>query len=463
MSNLWSGRFSKGMDLLVQEYNASIPFDHILYKYDIMGSIAHVTMLAQQGILSEHESQKIVFTLKEIKQDIDEGNFEFKIEDEDIHMAVEKELIKRIGDVGRKLHTARSRNDQAILDTRMYLRAEIKQIYNLLKDLGLSIVNKAKENINYIMPGFTHLQHAQPVSIGFHFMAYFQQIKRDMERLQNCYERVDCCPLGACALAGTTLPIDRHKTAKLLGFQNICDNAMDAVSDRDFIIEFISFSALCMTHLSRFAEEFILWNSQEFGFIDIDDSFCTGSSIMPQKKNPDIPELIRGKTGRVFGHLMSILTVMKALPLAFNKDMQEDKEALFDTVKTVKTSIRIFTKLIKETRFNYDKIARQMEKGFLNATDLAEHLVSIGIPFRTAHELVGKMVKYCEQEKIQLEDINQDQLDQIDPRLEGLKLPSLDNLSCVERRTSFGGTASIEVKRQINVALKFLEKDPFEA
>lgn len=462
MANLWSGRFSRGMDLLVQEYNASIPFDHVLYQYDIEGSIAHVTMLADQGIVSQDESQAIIAGLKAIRQDMDQGNFQFNIEDEDIHMAVEKELIRKIGDVGRKLHTARSRNDQVILDTRMYLRNEIKQIYDLLRELCMAVVGIAKENLDYIMPGFTHLQHAQPVSIGFHFVAYFQQIKRDMERLVDCYERVDYCPLGACALAGTTLPIDRHKTAKLLGFKNICDNAMDAVSDRDFIVEFISFSALCMTHLSRFAEEFILWNSQEFGFIDIDDSFCTGSSIMPQKKNPDIPELVRGKTGRVFGHLMSILTVLKGLPMAFNKDLQEDKEALFDTVKTVKDSIQIFAELIKKTRFDYGKISEQMEKGFLNATDLAEYLVSTGISFRTAHELVGKMVKYCEEENMKLEDLEENQLTNIDQRLAGITLPPLDHLSCVKRRTSFGGTAPVEVQRQIQVALKFLESDPFK-
>jgi len=461
MSNLWSGRFSKGMDSLVQEYNASIPFDHILYPYDIKGSIAHVTMLAEQGIVTREESLQIIRCLEEIKQDIDQGKIEFNIEDEDIHMTVEKELIKRIGDVGRKLHTARSRNDQVAVDTRMYLKDEIRQIYGLLQDLGMAIVEKAKENVDCIMPGFTHLQHAQPVTIGFHFMAYFQQIKRDMERLLDCYKRVDCCPLGACALAGTTLPIDRRKTAELLGFGDICDNAMDAVSDRDFIVEFISFAALCMTHLSRFAEEFILWNSQEFGFISIDDAFCTGSSIMPQKKNPDIPELMRGKAGRVFGHLMSTLTMLKGLPLAFNKDMQEDKEALFDTVKTVKSSIQIFAALIKKTSFNYDKIASQMEKGFLNATDLAEYLVSTGIPFRTAHELVGKMVKYCEERNLKLEDLEEGDLVQVDSRLAEVKLPPLDHMSCVKRRTSLGGTAPEEVMRQINKALKFLQHNPF--
>jgi len=449
------------MDRLVQEYNASIPFDHILYPYDIKGSIAHVTMLAEQGIVTQEESRQIIQGLEKIKEDMDKGKIQFNIEDEDIHMAVEKELIKRIGDVGRKLHTARSRNDQVAVDTRMYLKDEIRQIYGLLQDLGMAIVEKAKENMDFIMPGFTHLQHAQPVTIGFHFMAYFQQIKRDMERLLDCYKRVDCCPLGACALAGTTLPIDRKKTAQLLGFSEICDNAMDAVSDRDFIVEFISFAALCMTHLSRFAEEFILWNSQEFGFISIDDDFCTGSSIMPQKKNPDIPELIRGKTGRVLGHLMSTLTMLKGLPFAFNKDMQEDKEALFDTVKTIKSSIEIFAALIKKTSFNYDKIASHLEKGFLNATDLAEYLVSIGIPFRTAHELVGKMVKYCEEFNLKLEDLKESDLSKVDSKLVGVTLPPLDHLSCVKRRTSFGGTAPEEVKRQIDKALQFLEYNPF--
>jgi len=461
MGNLWGGRFEKGMDKLVEEFNASITFDIELYKHDIMGSIAHVTMLASEGLVTPEERDQIVNGLKIIQTKIENGELTFTYKNEDIHMAVEGELIKAVGDVGRKLHTARSRNDQTVLDTRMYLRDQIIEIFQLLKDFENTILLKAYENKEKLMPGFTHLQHAQPVTIGFHLMAYFQQFKRDMERLKGCYERLDYCPLGACALAGTTLPINRQMTAKLLGFGNVSENAMDTVADRDFIVDFISFASLCMAHLSRFSEEYILWNSQEFSFIDIDDSFCTGSSIMPQKKNPDIPELIRGKTGRVYGNLMGILTVIKGLPMAFNKDFQEDKEGLFDTIKTVKTSIKIFDAMLEKTEFNYEKIEKQMVKGFLNATDVAETFVNQGIPFRTAHELVGAMVKYCEQKGIQLEEIKKTELSLIDERLEGIDLGALDNYSCVLKRVSFGGTAPSEVERQINTAREFLKIELF--
>lgn len=457
MKSLWSGRFEKGMDELVAEFNASITFDIELYRHDIRGSIAHITMLQSEGLVSIEERDMIIEGLKAIEKRIESGELKFTYEDEDIHMAIESELIKTIGDVGRKLHTARSRNDQVNVDVRMYLKDEIVDMFELLKNLELVIVNKAEENIHGLMPGFTHLQHAQPVTVGFHLMAYFQQFRRDMERLQGCYERVDYNPLGACALAGTTIPINRHLTAELLGFKNVTENAMDTVADRDFVVEFISFASICMAHLSRFSEEFILWNSQEFGFINIDDSFCTGSSIMPQKKNPDIPELIRGKTGRVYGHLISILTVIKGLPMAFNKDFQEDKEALFDTIKTLKTSIRIFASMLENTTFNYNKIKTQMNKGFLNATDVAESLVLQGIPFRTAHELVGFMVKYCEDKAIGLEDIPKSELPLIDKRLKNITFPDLDNYSCVVRRNSFGGTSPEEVQRQINVGREFLQ------
>lgn len=459
MKNLWGGRFEKGMDELVEKFNASITFDIELYKYDIMGSIAHVTMLASEGIVTEDERDQIINGLNKIKGKIEKGELTFTTKNEDVHMAVEGELIKEIGDVGRKLHTARSRNDQVILDTRLYLRAEIEEIYGLLKDFENAIVDKAEANKDRMMPGFTHLQHAQPVTIGFHLMAYFQQFKRDIERLISCYDRVDYCPLGACALAGTTLPINRQMTAKLLKFKHVTENAMDSVSDRDFIIEFMSFAALCMAHLSRFAEEYCLWNTQEYGFINIDDSFCTGSSIMPQKKNPDIPELIRGKSGRVYGHLMGMLTVIKSTPMAFNKDFQEDKEALFDTVKTVKDCIRIFTSMLSKTNFNYDNIEKQMSKGFLNATDLAESLVKQGTPFRTAHELVGILVKYCEHKGLRLDDLKPEELSSIDERLKGVTLPDLSNRACIERRVSFGGTAPSEVERQIKVAREYLDKE----
>ncbi|MFT5873294.1 MAG: argininosuccinate lyase [Clostridium sp.] len=456
MENLWGSRFEKGMDKLVEEFNASITFDIELYKYDIMGSIAHVTMLASEGLVTSDERDQIVEGLNTIKERIENGELTFTYKDEDIHMAVESELIKDIGDVGRKLHTARSRNDQTVLDTKMYLKDQIVEVFQLLKDFENTIIGKAGENKERIMPGFTHFQHAQPVTIGFHLMAYFQQFKRDIERLVGCYERLDYCPLGACALAGTTLPINRQMTAQLLNFKKVTENAMDTVSDRDFIAEFISFAAICMSHLSRFSGEFIVWNSQEFSFIDIDDSFCTGSSIMPQKKNPDIPELIRGKSGRVYGDLMAILTVIKGVPMAFNKDFQEDKEALFDTVKTLKNCIKIFTNMLSNTSFKYDEIDKQMSKGFLNATDLAESFVNQGIPFRTSHELVGILVKHCEHKNIMLEEIKPAELSVIDKRLKNIVLPDLDNYSCILRRNSYGGTAPVEVERQIKSALEFL-------
>ncbi len=462
MSSLWSGRFEKEMDQLVEEFNASISFDIKLYKHDIRGSIAHVTMLEEQRLVTVEEREKIIWGLNTIQERIEKGEIRFTSKNEDIHMAVEMELIKLVGDTGRKLHTARSRNDQAILDTRMYLRDQIIEIFYLLKEFESVIIEKSEENKDRIMPGFTHLQHAQPVTVGFHLMAYFQQFKRDIERLISCYERVDYCPLGACALAGTTLPINRHRVAELLNFKNVTENAMDTVSDRDFVVEFMSFASICMAHLSRFSEEYIIWNTQEFGFIDIDDSFCTGSSIMPQKKNPDIPELIRGKAGRVFGDLMAILTIIKGLPLAFNKDFQEDKEALFDAVDTLKNCLRIFASMLKNTIFNYEKIEQHMSKGFLNATDLAESLVLQGIPFRTAHELVGIMVKYCERNNLNLEDISNDELALIDERLAGTSVPDLSNLACITRRNSFGGTSPIEVDRQIREARNFLKIDPFD-
>jgi argininosuccinate lyase len=457
MANLWGGRFSKDMDKLVEEFNASITFDINLYEYDIDGSIAHVTMLAEQGIVTEDESKQIIVALRKIKEGISKGDIKFTTAQEDIHMAVESVLIKELGDVGRKLHTARSRNDQANLDTRMYLREQIKIILQLLIDLEETILQKSDENKEWIIPGFTHLQHAQPVTIGFHLMAYFQKFRRDIDRLIECYDRVDYCPLGACALAGTTLPINRQRTAQLLNFKHVSENAMDTVSDRDFIIEFLCFASMCMMHLSRFSEEFILWNSQEFGFINIDDSFCTGSSIMPQKKNPDIPELIRGKTGRVYGSLMNLLTVVKGLPLAFNKDFQEDKEAMFDTVKTIKNCILIFTKMLEKTSFNYENIEKHMIKGFLNATDVAETFVKNGIPFRKAHEIVGKIVKYCEEQHIEIDELTDEDLIKIDCPLSRDSFGSLRYLDSVKNRDSFGGTAPKEVERQINEGKRFLQ------
>ena len=447
------------MDDLVAEFNSSILYDVDLYKYDIKGSIAHVTMLETIDIVTIDERDTIIKGLKEIEKKIENGDLKFTFRDEDIHMAIESELIKDIGDVGRKLHTGRSRNDQVNVDTRMYVKDEIEEIVLLLANFLEVILEKAEQNIERIMPGFTHLQHAQPVSIGFYMMAYFQQFKRDIERFKDAFKRVDYNPLGAGALAGTTLPINRHLTTELLGFKNISENAMDTVADRDYIIEFLSAASICIAHLSRFSEEFIIWNSQEFGFIDIDDSFCTGSSIMPQKKNPDMPELIRGKTGRVYGHLMGMLTTIKGLPMSYNKDFQEDKEGLFDTVKTLKYSIQIFANMLKGSKFNYENMEKHMEKGFLAATDVAEFLVLKGIPFRTSHEIVGKMVKYCEDKAITLDELKQEDLIEIDKSLEGIKLLSLDNLSSIKRRNSFGGTSPEDVERQIRVGREFLKNN----
>jgi len=457
MANLWSGRFEKGMDKIVEEFNASILFDKRLYDCDIDGSIAHITMLCEQGIVTEEEKYKIIETLKEIKEEIKNGKIEFSVHDEDIHMAVEGILIQRLGNIGKKLHTARSRNDQVAVDTRLYAKKEIKLIVENLKFMEQVLLEKAEKYYGQIMIGFTHMQHAQPVTIGFHLMAYFQMFKRDIERFEDALERTDYCPLGSCALAGTTIPINRQRTAEILGFKNVTENAMDSVSDRDYIIEIMSAASICMMHISRFAEEFVYWNSQEFGYISIDDSFCTGSSIMPQKKNPDMAELLRGKVGRVYGNLFQMMTIMKGTPLAYNKDFQEDKEGLFDTVDTLKNSLLIFAKMIEKTEFNTENINKQLNKGFLNATDIAEHFVKMNIPFREAHEIVGKMVKYCEIKQKDFIDLSDEELKSIDDRLSKNKLPDLSMEGCINGRVSYGGTAPSEVKRQINVGQNWLD------
>lgn len=456
MKNLWGGRFTKGMDRFVEKYNASIEFDKILYEYDIKGSIAHATMLSKQGIISENEKDIIVEGLESIKTMIKEGNVEFSTADEDIHMTVEKLLIDKIGDVGKKLHTARSRNDQNVLDEKLYLKDKTIETIDLLIDLLEVLAKKASEEIYKVMPGFTHLQHAQPVTAGFYYMAYFQKIRRDVERFISSFERLDYNPLGACALAGTTLPIDRNITTELLGFKNVTENAMDTVSDRDYILEYLFNGSVVMTHLSRFAEEFIIQNSQEFMFIDIDDSFCTGSSIMPQKKNPDIAELLRGKAGRTYGNLITLLTVMKGTPLSFNKDFQEDKEALFDSVETLNSSIYIFARMLEKTKINDEAVERHLSKGFINSTDIAEFFVKKGIPFRIAHEIVGNMVKYCEMNNKNVETLNEEDLKnlKLDITLDDIKL--FEFKKCVENRKSFGGTSPVDVERQIKVGKDFI-------
>lgn len=449
MANLWSGRFEKGMDEIVERFNASIGFDKRLYACDIQGSIAHATMLAKQGIVTDSERDSIIEGLNTIKDKIEDGSLQFTVKNEDIHMAVEGTLTDMIGEAGKRLHTARSRNDQVAVDTRLYVKEQIKEIIENLVYMERVLLEKAEKYAGEIMIGFTHIQHAQPITVGFHFMAYFQMFKRDIERLQDAYERMNYCPLGSGALAGTTMPIDRHQTAELLGFKAPTENAMDSVSDRDYLIELLSDASISMMHISRLAEEFVWWNSQEFSYISIDDSFCTGSSIMPQKKNPDMAELLRGKVGRVYGNLMQLLTVMKGTPLAYNKDFQEDKEGLFDTIDTWKDSLRIFAKMIEKTEFRMDKIAKHLTTGFLNATDIAEHFVKQNLPFREAHEIVGKMVKYCEHRGIDFADLTETDFPEIDDRLLKYELPDLSIEGCVNARISFGGTAPTEVMRQV--------------
>ncbi|WP_459129630.1 argininosuccinate lyase [Guggenheimella bovis] len=456
-SSLWGGRFEKEMDDIVKQFNASIDIDKRMYLEDINGSIAHVTMLCKQGIVSEKEKETIIEGLRSILKEIEEGTLEFTVNDEDIHMGIESRLIQRVGDVGKKLHTARSRNDQVQVDTRLYLLKEIKDIINRLCHLESVILEKAEQYADQLSIGFTHLQHAQPITIGFMFMAYFQMFKRDIGRLQDTFERMNYCPLGACALAGTTLPIDRHKTAELLGFKAPTENAMDTVSDRDYTLEFLSDASISMMHISRWAEEFTWWNSSEFSYIAIDDSFCTGSSIMPQKKNPDMAELLRGKIGRVYGDLIQLLTVMKGTPLAYNKDFQEDKEGLFDAIDTWKSCITIFAKMLEKTEFRIDKIEAAMSKGFLNATDIAENLVRLGIPFRDAHSIVGRMVKMCEVNNCDFVDLTDAQLKEIDGRLSKESLGDISMKGCVEARVSYGGTAPSEVRRQIEQESNWLK------
>ena len=457
MASLWGGRFEKDMDDIVKRYNASIFFDQRMYQEDIDGSIAHVTMLGKQGIVTQEEARQIIDGLEGIRADIAAGKIVFNVDDEDIHMGIESRLIACIGEVGKKLHTARSRNDQCQVDGRLYLKKEIGEILHSLCYLESVILEKAEKYADQITVGFTHLQHAQPITVGFVFMAYFQMFRRDIERLMDTLERMNYNPLGSCALAGTTMPIDRQMTSELLGFAAPCENAMDGVSDRDYSIEFLSDASISMMHLSRWAEEFAWWNSSEFSYIAIDDSFCTGSSIMPQKKNPDMAELIRGKVGRVYGDLMQLLTVMKGTPLAYNKDFQEDKESLFDAIDTWKASIGIFAKMLDKTEFRMDKIAQQLSKGFLNATDIAEHFAKQGIPFREAHAIVGRMVKACERKGCDFEDLTEEELQAIDRRVTKASLGDISIPACVNARVSFGGTAPAEVRRQIAVGKAWLE------
>lgn len=401
----WSGRFQKPTAPNVEKFTSSIHYDQRLYPYDIEGSVAHATMLAQQNIISKNEAAKIVSALKNILKDIEKGKITFNPADEDIHMAIERELINRIGEIGGKLHSARSRNDQIVLDVRLFLRTEIKNILSLVNDLQVQLIKLAKSEIKTIMPGYTHMQKAQPVLLSHYFLAFGEMFARDAQRLNDCKNRLNVLPLGAVALAGTSLPINRQRTAKILNFPTVSKNSMDTVADRDFIAEFIFASSMVMMHLSRFCEDFVLWSSDEFGFVEISDAYTTGSSIMPQKKNPDVAELIRGKTARVYGDLFAIMTILKGLPMAYNRDLQEDKEPLFDAVDTVKDCLAIFTEMIKHTKFNAARMYATAKGGFSTATDVAEYLVEKRIPFRRAHEIVGNIVAYCLKNKKELESL----------------------------------------------------------
>ena len=459
MAQLWGGRFTKETDQLVYNFNASITFDQKFYKQDIEGSIAHVTMLAKQGILTEQERDDIVRTLKEIREEVESGKLEITSEYEDIHSFVEANLIDRLGDTGKKLHTGRSRNDQVALDMRLYTRDELLHTDDLLKELLETILKIMEANTETIMPGFTHLQKAQPITLAHHMGAYFEMFKRDRLRLHDIYERMNYCPLGSGALAGTTYPLDREYTAELLGFYGPTLNSMDGVSDRDYLIEFLSACATIMMHLSRFSEEIIIWNSNEYQFVEIDDAYSTGSSIMPQKKNPDIAELVRGKTGRVYGALMSLLTTMKGIPLAYNKDMQEDKELSFDAMDTVKGCIALFTGMLATMKFNKGKMRLSANNGFTNATDAADYLVKHGVPFRDAHGIIGKIVLYCIERGIAIDDMSLDELKAICPVFEEDIYEEISMETCVNNRLTIGAPGKAAMEKVIEAEKAYLTED----
>lgn len=454
---MWEGRFSKTLDKRTNDFNSSIRFDYKMYKEDIEGSIAHAKMLAKQHIIEKDDESKIIFGLNSILKDIENASLEFDPNAEDIHMFIEAELTKRIGQSGKKLHTARSRNDQVALDIRMYLKKQVVEIKQNLKNLIYTLVVKAKENTETIMPGYTHMQRAQPITFAHHLMAYVEMFKRDIERLTETYRRIDTCPIGSCALAGTTYKLDREFEAKELGFSKISNNSLDGVSDRDFIIDLLADISIIMMHLSRISEEIILWSSWEFKFVELDDAFSTGSSIMPQKKNPDITELIRGKTGRVYGSLMGILTVMKGTPLAYNKDMQEDKELVFDAIDTVNLSLTTIEPLIKTMTVLKKNMKAAAEKGFINATDCADYLVEKGLPFRDAYKVVGNIVKYCIKNNTSLEKLDLDMYKQFHPVFEQDVYQAIDLINCVNKRNVIGGPAKEQVEMQIDLVQNELD------
>ena len=459
MAQLWGGRFTKETDKLVYNFNASISFDQKFYKQDIKGSMAHVKMLAKQGILTEDERDQILEGLEGILADVESGKLKITSEYEDIHSFVEANLIDRIGDAGKKLHTGRSRNDQVALDMKLYVRDEITEIDALVKEVLVTLEKIMEENIHTYMPGFTHLQKAQPITLAHHMGAYFEMFRRDRGRLADIYKRMNYCPLGSGALAGTTYPLDREYTAELLGFYGPTLNSMDGVSDRDYLIEFLSACATIMMHLSRFSEEIIIWNSNEYQFVEIDDAYSTGSSIMPQKKNPDIAELVRGKTGRVYGALMSLLTTMKGIPLAYNKDMQEDKELSFDAMDTVKGCIALFTGMLATMKFNKGKMRLSANNGFTNATDAADYLVKHGVPFRDAHGIIGKIVLYCIERGIAIDDMSLDELKAICPVFEEDIYEEISMETCVNNRLTTGAPGKAAMEKVIRAEKAYLAED----
>ena len=458
MAQLWGGRFTKETDRDVYLFNASIDFDKRLYAQDIEGSIAHAIMLEKQGILTLEEKDAIVKGLTTIREQLENGSLEITDKYEDIHSFVEANLTDMIGDAGKKLHTGRSRNDQVALDMKLYVRSQVAEIEEELKKFQKILVRIMEENLETYMPGFTHLQKAQPVTLAHHFGAYFEMFRRDRSRLSDIYERMNTCPLGAGALAGTTYPLDRAYTASMLGFEGPTLNSMDSVSDRDYVIEFLSALSTIMMHLSRFSEEVIIWNSNEYGFVEIDDAFSTGSSIMPQKKNPDIAELVRGKTGRVYGHLVAMLTTMKGLPLAYNKDMQEDKEGTFDAIDTVKECISMFMQMVDTMKFRKDVMARSAMMGFTNATDAADYLVKHGVPFRDAHGIIGRLVLTCIEKGKSIEEMSLEELKEISDVFDADIYDAVSLKTCVERRLTTGAPGIAVMKEVIAEYKKYLEK-----
>ena len=457
MARLWGGRFRKSTDKKVDDFNSSIRFDKRMYEQDIRGSIAHATMLGKQGIIPQEDADKIVDELKRILEDIKEGKVEFLIDAEDIHMNIEKILTDRIGDAGKRLHTGRSRNDQVALDIRMYLMDETAEIEEILAETMSTFVELAKKHTDTIMPGYTHLQKAQPITFAHHCMAYFEMFKRDYLRLKDCRRRTNVMPLGSGALAGTTYPLDRQMVADMLGFDAITMNSLDGVSDRDFVIELANCLAIVMMHASRFSEELILWSSNEFGFVEMDDAYSTGSSIMPQKKNPDVAELIRGKAGRVYGNLMSLLTMMKGLPLAYNKDMQEDKEPIFDSIDTVKLCLPVFCDMVRTMKVNTDVMYKGANGGFTNATDAADYLVKKGLPFRDAHAVIGNMVYYCIEHNKAIDDLTMDEMKSFSDIIEDDIYKAVSMETCVNDRDVIGGPAKKMTEKAIRKAEQFID------